>query len=117
MVREISAVPIPRSICSDTLTWGLLFTLTIRMKEVYWEVRQPFNEEGGLHFSCVWKLKVIPCIPFFWLNIYWNRHPCGERTSCLKEFAPIVSVFFFVCEGVVEDIDHVLVKCIVANQV
>jgi hypothetical protein len=38
VVREISAVPIPRSICSDTLTWGLLFTLTIRMKEVYWEV-------------------------------------------------------------------------------
>jgi len=33
------------------------------MKEVYREVRQPFNEEGGLHFSCVWKLKVIPCIP------------------------------------------------------
>lgn len=22
VVREISAVPIPRSICSDTLTWG-----------------------------------------------------------------------------------------------
>lgn len=54
---------------------------------------------------------------FLWWNIYWNRHPCGERTSCLKEFAPIVSVFFFVCEGVVEDIDHVLVKCTVANQV
>lgn len=66
------------------------------MKEVYREARQPFNEEGGLHFSCVWKLKVIPCIPFFCGGklIYWNRLPCRERTSCLKEFAPIVSVFF-----------------------
>ena len=26
-------------------------------------------------------------------------------------------MFFYVCEGVVEDIDHVLVKCTVANQV
>ena len=60
----------------------------------------------------------IPCIPFFLWKAYWNILPCRERTSCLKEFAPIVSVFFFyVCEGVVEDIDHVLVKCTVANQV
>lgn len=87
------------------------------MKEVYREVCQPFNEEGGLHFSCVWKLKVIPCIPFFWWKAYWNRLSCKERTSCLKEFSPIVLVFFYVCEGVVEDIDHVLVKCTVANQV
>ena len=35
------------------------------MKEVYREVCQPFNEEGGLHLSCGCKLKVIPCIPFF----------------------------------------------------
>jgi len=34
-----------------------------------------------------------------------------------RNLLPLSQCFFDVCEGVVEDIDHVLVKCTVANQV
>lgn len=34
-----------------------------------------------------------------------------------RNLLPLSQCFFYVCEGVVEDIDHVLVKCTVANQV
>jgi hypothetical protein len=42
-----------------------------------------------------------------------------QRTNFLSQgiCSHCLSVFFYVCEGVVEDIDHVLVKCTVANQV
>lgn len=89
------------------------------MKEVYREVCQPFNEEGGLNFSCVWKLKVIPCIPFFLVESLFIGIDFRAENELLvsRNLHPLSQCFFDVCEGVVEDIDHVLVKCTVANQV
>ena len=34
-----------------------------------------------------------------------------------RNLLPLSQCFFYVCEGVVEDIDLILVKCTVANQV
>lgn len=86
------------------------------MKEVYREVCQ---QEGGLNLSCVWKLKVIHSLHsvFFCGKLIGIYFRAENELLVSRNLLPLSQCFFYVCEGVVEDIDHVLVKCTVANQV
>ena len=62
-------------------------------------------------------LRSFPAFRFFGGKLIGIDFRAENELLVSRNLLPLSQCFFDVCEGVVEDIDHVLVKCTVANQV